>query len=73
MIEWAGDLNDDCRAEWKGLYLHAEEMDRNYWWWAVTNSRHEQIISSNDTDEIYKNGKVARAAAEKAAESFLES
>ena len=71
MIEWVGNLKDDCRAEWEGLYLHAEEMDRNNWWWAVSDEKHEQIASSNDGEEIYRNGKSARFAAENAAREHI--
>lgn len=71
MIEWTGNLKDDCRAEWRGLYLHAEEMNRNSWWWAVSNSSHEQIVSSNNGKEVYKNGKQARLAAERAAREYV--
>jgi hypothetical protein len=67
MIEWTGNLKDDCKAEWNGLFLHAEEMDKNYWWWAVSDPNGEQLISSNNSDDICKNGKSARVAAENAA------
>jgi len=72
MIEWDGDLNDDCRAEWKGLYLQAEEMERNIWWWAVSKSDHEQVVSSNESDQVYTNGRAARVAAEEAAKAYLK-
>lgn len=72
MIDWTGNLKDDCKAEWKGLYLHAEEMDKNIWWWAVSDASHEQIVSSNDGEEIYENGKQARVAAENAAREHIK-
>jgi hypothetical protein len=71
MFEWTGNLKDDCRCEWRGLYLHAEQMDRHYWWWAVTDSSGKQVISSNDTDTIFKKGSIAREAAENAAKHYL--
>jgi len=67
MIEWTGNLKDDCKADWMRLLLHAEQMDRNDWWWAVSDSNGEQIISSNNSEGTYKNGKTARLAAEDAA------
>lgn len=71
-IIWVGNLNDDCQAEWEGLILHAEEMDRNYWWWQVTNSNNEQIDCSDNYENIkYKNGRQAREAAENAATKYL--
>jgi len=72
MIEWKGNLNDDCKAEWRGMNLHAEEMDRNFWWWSVSNEKHEIIASSDDTKDRYKSGKKARAAAEKAAQKYMD-
>ncbi|MDP2815874.1 MAG: hypothetical protein Q8O19_04270, partial [Rectinemataceae bacterium] len=45
-INWSGDLNDDCTAEWNGLLLRAEWMFGGpkdeargavaCWWWAVS-------------------------------------
>ena len=70
-IAWKGNLNDDCKAEWNGLYLHAEQMDRNYWWWAVSDSNHGILISSNDMDEEFKSGKAARLGAELAAKNHV--
>lgn len=48
-IEWTGDLADDCTAIWAGLMLGAEEMDRDTWWWAVSQDegRGDEIRSSN--------------------------
>ena len=70
MIDWKGNLNDDCKADWKGIHLHAEKMDKNYWWWGVYDSNHNQIDSSNEYKEIFKNGKSARLAAEKSAKNY---
>ena len=67
MIEWTGNLNDDCKAEWQGIRMHAEKMDKNIWWWAIYNSNQEIIDTSNEYKEFFENGKLARKAAEKAA------
>ena len=67
MFHWTGDLKDDCKASWNGLLLHAEEMDRNVWWWGVTNQANENVASSNDNEIVCKSGKVARAQAQRAA------
>ena len=63
MFHWTGDLKDDCKASWNGLLLHAEEMDRNVWWWGVTNQANENVASSNDNEIVCKSGKLARAQA----------
>ncbi len=70
MIEWVGNLKDDCHAEWKGIQMHAEQMDKNYWWWAVYDKEQEIIDSSNEHQEKFKNGKLARIAAETAARKY---
>lgn len=73
-LQWNGDLNDDCTAEWMNLTLRAEEMSRGNWWWAVYDSSGEVIDSSNSKVDInmrYKNGEAARTAAEEAARSHL--
>ena len=72
MIEWVGNLNDDCKAEWKGIQLHAEQMDKKFWWWAIYDSSHNQIDSSNEYQEQFKNGKAARLAAENAAKKYAK-
>ena len=61
---------DDCKAQWNGIHLHAEQMDKNFWWWAIYNSDHKQLDSSNDYQEQFKNGKAARSAAEIAAKKY---
>jgi uncharacterized membrane protein len=72
-IRWTGDLNDDCQAEWSGLLLRAEQMDRTYWWWAVYDAKTNEIISdSHGTTTRATNGKKARAAAEAVARVHLE-
>ena len=67
-INWTGNLKDDCTAEWEGMTLRAEEMDKADWWWAVYDSDNELIFSSNDfSEKEFKSGKAARHAAEQAA------
>jgi hypothetical protein len=70
VIEWTGDLNDDCHADWRGIHLHAEKMDRNFWWWAIYDSNHKELENSNEYQERFKNGKKARMAAESAARKY---
>ncbi|PHS10659.1 MAG: hypothetical protein COA78_10885 [Blastopirellula sp.] len=71
-IIWTGNLNDDCTAEWNGMMLRAEEMDRLQWWWAVYDADGEIIDDSNrHTSERFKNGKIARQAAEAAARQAI--
>ena len=71
-IIWVGNMLDDCKAEWRGLFLHAEQMDRNYWWWRVSGPGGEEIDSSNNHhDRKYKNGKQARKAAEEIANEYF--
>jgi hypothetical protein len=69
---WLGDLDDDCTAEWAGLTLRAEQMDRKHWWWAVYDSAtNEAIADSHGCSEISRNGKRARNAAKLAARKWL--
>lgn len=72
-IEWRGDLNDDCTAEWAGLMLRAEEMEENSWWWAVYDMQRDEmtIDSSNLYDENVISGEVARAKAENVAKAYM--
>jgi hypothetical protein len=71
-ISWLGDLDDDCTAEWAGLTLRAEYMDRKHWWWAVYDSATSEIITdSHASSEVARSGKHARSAAERAARSWL--
>ncbi len=72
-IIWTGNLNGDCRAEWNGLTLHAEEMDKAVWWWAVYDEENNIIDDSdNHYPEKYKKAKAAREAAEFAARKAHE-
>jgi hypothetical protein len=73
-ISWTGDLADDCKAHWAGLVLHAEQMDRKLWWWAVTLERTgETVADSHSSKTAVLNGKGARIAAEAAARKWLQS
>lgn len=70
--EWYGDLNDDCSADWAGLFLRAEWMDGNEWWWAVTDKESvTEIASSNRNPVPCTSGEQARRAAENAARLYL--
>ena len=70
-IEWTGDLSDDCSALWGILLLRAEWMDKNRWWWAISDRRcDEEIDSSNNYNENVINGEMARVKAEIAAKKF---
>lgn len=71
-ISWLGDLKDDCAAEWAGLTLRAEQMDRKHWWWAVYAAADREIIAdSHASSFVAHNGKKARGAAEIAARKWL--
>jgi hypothetical protein len=74
-VLWTGDLDDDCTAVWGRLFLHAEWMDGNRWWWAVTDlDTGEEIDSSNEEgwcNHVFASGEEARQAAEWAAEGYL--
>jgi hypothetical protein len=71
-ISWRGDLDDDCTAEWAGLTLRAEQMDRKHWWWAVYDkATNETIADSHGCSETAWNGRHARNAAELAARGWL--
>jgi hypothetical protein len=75
-IEWKGDLDDDCTAEWSGLLLRAEWMDGDRWWWAVSDlASGDEIDSSNHDgyfDIKFTSGSAARHAAEQAAYEHLQ-
>ncbi|GAA4509192.1 hypothetical protein GCM10023172_42310 [Hymenobacter ginsengisoli] len=73
-IIWQGDLADDCSAEWAGLLLRAEWMDRESWWWCVYDRQQinePQIDSVNHYDARCIGGEAARARAEHAARTYL--
>lgn len=68
---WAGDLHDDCTAEWAGFVLRAEWMNAGDWWWCVIEGD-RQVASSNDASEqVPRSGEAARLAAENAARGLL--
>lgn len=73
-IEWKGDLDDDCIAEWCCLLLHAEWMDGDTWWWAVSDQISGQEIDSSNNDGYFdirfNSGISARKAAEMAAREY---
>lgn len=75
-IEWSGELDDDCTAEWLGLLLRAEWMVGDRWWWAVSDiASGEEIDSSNNDgyfEVVFTSGDAARHAAEKAAREHLQ-
>ena len=29
MIEWTGNLKDNCKATWNGLHIHAEKIQQD--------------------------------------------
>ena len=69
---WTRDLDDDCTALWAGFTLRAERMDEGIWWWATyVDASKRQIASSNDAEVSPTTGEEARAAAFRAARSFL--
>jgi len=73
-ITWRGDLSDDCSADWAGLLLRAEWMEKRYWWWCVYDMQdvnEEQIDSSNNYNTSCIGGVAARANAENAARKYL--
>jgi hypothetical protein len=72
-IEWTGDLNDDCTSIWADLMLRAEEMDKQSWWWAVSDqlSGGLEIGSSNRSDDVCRSGAEARGLAEDCARAYL--
>jgi hypothetical protein len=74
-IEWRGDLDDDCTAEWSGLLLRAEWMVGTRWWWAVSDLASGEEIDSSNNEGYFKvefmSGSAARQAAEKAAREYL--
>lgn len=70
-LNWMGNLNDDCTAEYKGLRLHAEMLGENDWWWAVHDVDNKIIDSSNAHNSKYLDGYSARIAAEQVAINYL--
>ena len=73
-ITWRGDLSDDCSADWAGLLLRAEWMEKKAWWWCVydiQDVKQVQIDSSNHYSSRCISGVAARANAVKAARRYL--
>lgn len=72
-ITWTGDLSDDCTATWAGLMLRAEQMDENYWWWAVYDMRKGGAIidDSNNYTERFREGDISRQKAERVAQKYI--
>jgi hypothetical protein len=72
-IIWTGDLSDDCKAEWAGLMLRAEWIDEDYWWWAVYDMQKGEITieDSNEYDEKFIGGEMAREKAESVAKKYI--
>lgn len=73
---WKGNLRDDCTAVGEGLMLRAEMMDRGHWWWAVFDNEgrrgcSELAVSHDEYPYYARTGKLARAAAEAAAERIM--
>ncbi|WP_395748545.1 hypothetical protein [Prosthecobacter sp.] len=71
---WTGDLDDDCSSRWADLFLRAEEMADDDWWWAVTDARlaGAEIGSSNWAGLTCVSGRQAREQAEQCAWKYLE-
>jgi hypothetical protein len=74
-IIWEGDLNDDCTANWAGLMLRAERMDEDCWWWCVydmLDEEEKQIDSSNEYEESFIGGEIARKKAEEISKKYIK-
>lgn len=75
-IEWKGDLGDDCTAEWRGMFAHAECLyeydpddhepdespnDPSYWFCSVIiKGREYELFHDMTADVMPKTGKAAR-------------
>ena len=72
-INWTGDLEDDCTANWAGLMLRAELMEGDRWWWTVYDMLNDEITidSSNDHKVEFNDGDTARRKAEDVARKYL--
>jgi hypothetical protein len=82
VLFWTGDLEDDCKAHWRGMCLRAEAMDEGVWWWAVYDDVKSddasgmpvlEVISvwSSDDGVRPRTGEQARRAAATAAARYL--
>lgn len=72
-IEWKGNLEDDCSAQWNGLLLRAEKMQHGRWWWAVSiqDRNDNEIDSANNHPYRVPTGIAARAEAERVARVYI--
>lgn len=72
-IEWKGNLEDDCSAQWNGLLLRAEKMQHASWWWAVSiqTRNGNEIDSANNYSHTVPTGIAARAEAERVARAYI--
>lgn len=80
-IDWYGDLDDDCCAQWCGMLLRAEWMhggndeetgQTSYWWWAVSSieTGAQLVAPPNMYAPFAHSGVEARNYAEAAARSW---
>ena len=81
-IDWYGDLDDDCCAQWCGMLLRAEWMhggtsdeengQTSYWWWAVISMETgaQLVAPPNMYAPFAHSGVEARNYAEAAARSW---
>ncbi len=77
-IVWTGDLEDDCFAEWNGLYAHAEQMSSGNWFCCVFDKKNGEKAYDADyvlhtmRDDIHPvDGESARKLAEMAMKCYL--
>lgn len=72
-IEWKGNLEDDCSAQWNGLLLRAEKMQQASWWWAVAIQTRNgiEIDSANNYSHRVPTGIAARGEAERVARAYI--
>jgi hypothetical protein len=69
---WTGDLQDDCSARWAGFLLRAEEIEKNIWWYSVTDlASGATVEDSNLIGAVVIDGVEAREKSEAAARRFL--
>ena len=80
-IDWYGDLDDDCCAQWRGMLLRAEWMhgcqdddgkSKVCWWWAVSSieTGAQLVAPPNMYAPFAHSGVEARNYAEAAARSW---
>jgi len=67
-IVWEGDLDDDCRARWRGLRAHAEAMDENAWYCSVRVEDADDDLFHSSTDDVVP---ITGAAARKLCEMVM--